>query len=281
MTGRHRLELAGRYLAAMPRLRMEFSLRLTGAELRPRPAPLFWVGAAHRDSQADFARLHRLLRALECPQELLECQLARSPGSLYQGVAIDLDAARGRGSLFMHCREQTREHRLGLGWDGQALRFTEYRAGPLTDAGDRHWLMDHVHRDYRGLLEALLREARLRGQGGYWVQREQGRKDTEFYLTYPWHPTLASLAPGLNAHLPTPLPESWRRYRTAPIRHIGFSCRADPMPAITLYASAPHTGSWPLSLREVEEKVMEGGFGGKQAPRSVLEKNGFCLSEPA
>jgi hypothetical protein len=263
MTGRHRLQLMGRYLAAAPRLRLEFSLRLTGAELRPRPAPLFWLGAAHRDSQADFARLHQLLRALECPQELLECQLARSADSLYQGVAIDLDAARVRGNLFMHYRAETRERRLGLGWDGQTLRFTEYRAGPLTDADDRCWLLNHVHRDYYRLLEALLRDARLCGQGGYWVQRKQVQ-DTEVYLTYPWHPPLASLAPSLNAHLPTPLPESWQRYRAAPIRHIGFSCRADPIPAMTLYASAPYAGPWPLSLRELEERVM--GHSGRDRP---------------
>jgi hypothetical protein len=255
MTGRHRLQLVGRYLAATPRLRLEFSLRLTGTGLHPRPAPLFWLGAAHRDSQADFARLRRLLGALECPQELLECQLARSPDSLYQGVAIDLDAARVRGRLFMHCRDKTRERRLGLGWDGQTLRFTEYRVGPLTDADDRYWLLNQVHRDYYELMGGLLREARLSGQGGYWVQREQAQ-DTEIYLTYPWHPPLASLVPSLNAHLLTPLPESWQRYRAAPIRHIGFSCRADPMPTMTLYASAPYAGPWPLSLGELEQQVM-------------------------
>ncbi|HLY64821.1 MAG TPA: hypothetical protein VKU60_04730, partial [Chloroflexota bacterium] len=110
------------------------------------------------------------------------------------------------------------------------------------------------HREYYGLLEALLREARLSGQGGYWVQRKQA-EDTEVYLTYPWHPPLASLAPSLNAYLLTPLPESWKRYRAAPIRQIGFSCRADPMPAMTLYASALHAGPWPLSQRDLEEKV--------------------------
>ena len=270
MTGRHRLQLVGGYLAATPRLRLEFSLRLAGAELRPRPAPLFWLGAAHRDSQADFARLHRLLRALECPQELLQYQLARSPDSLYQGVAIDLDTARVRGNLFMHCRDETRERRLGLGWDGQAaLRFTEYRAGPLTHVGDRCWLLNHVHRDYHGLLAALLDDARLSAQGGYWVQLEQAR-DTELYLTYPWHPPLASLAPDLNAHLPAPLPQAWQRYRAAPIRHIGFSCRADPRPAVTLYASAPYAGPWPLSLGELEEKVMEGSRARTLAPGPVI-----------
>jgi hypothetical protein len=257
MTAPHRLELAGRYLAAAPGLRLEFSLRLAGAELRPRSAPLFWLGAADRDSQADFERLHRLLRALDCPQELLECHLARSPGSLYQGVAIDLDAACGRGNLFMHCRDDNRERRLGLGWEGQALRCTEYLAGRLADAGasDRRWLLDHIHRDYYRLFEALLDDARLSAQGGYWVQREQGR-DTELYLTYPWRPALDCLAPGLNAHLLTPLPESWQRYRAAPVRHIGFSCRADPSPAMTLYASAPYAGPWPASRAELEEQVM-------------------------
>ena len=268
MTASGRLQLAGRYLAGTHCLRLEFSLRLAGAELRLRPAPLFWLGAAHRDSQADFARLHRLLRALECPQELLDCQLARSPDSLYQGVAIDLDAARVRGNLFMHCRNQTR---LGLGWNGQTLRHTEYRAGLLTDVSDRCWLLSHVHSQYRGVLKALLGEARLSGQGGYWVQREQ-EQDTELYLTYPWHPPLASLAPSLNAHMLTPLPESWQRYRAAPVRHIGFSCRADPTPAMTLYASAPYANTWPASLAELEEQVMGGtraclgSFVGHEAP---------------
>lgn len=260
VTSRHRLRLAGRHLAAVPGLRLEFSLRLAGAELRPRPAPLFWVGVAHRDSQADFARLHRLLRALRCPRELLQGHLARSPDSLYQGVAIDLGAARVRGSLFMHCRAGTRDRRLGLGWDGQALRFTEYRAGPLADPGTRRWLLDHVHRDHREPLEGLLREPRLSHQGGYWVQRE-GVADTEIYLTCPWHPPLASLAPRLRAHAAPPLSGSWQRYRAAPVRHIGFSCRSDPAPAITLYASAPYAGPWPLSRRELEEKVMGTGLG--------------------
>lgn len=257
MPDRDRLRLAGRYLADAPRLRLEFSLRLTGSELTPRPAPLFWLGAAHRDSQADFARLHLLLRAFECPQELLRCHLASSPDSLYQGVAIDLDSERGRGHLFMHCRFQhcRSERRLGLGWDGQTVRFTEYRTGYLTDAGDRCWLLDQVHRDYRGLLEVLLGEERLRGDGGYWVQREQAR-DTEVYLTYPWHPPLASLAPSLDAHLPAPLPDAWQRYRAAPVRHIGFGCRPDRTPAITLYSSGPYTRPWPLSLAELEQKVM-------------------------
>jgi hypothetical protein len=255
MSAQRRLQLLGSYLASTPRLRLEFSLRLADGRLRSRSAPLFWVGTAHRDSRADFARLQRLLRAFECPDALLDCHLAHSPASLYQGVAIDLDATRVRGHLFMHCRDGTRERRLGLGWDGQKLEVTEYRAGLLTHAGDRDWLLHHVHRDYDGLLAALLREARLLGQGGYWVQRQQGQ-DTEIYLTYPWHPLLASLAPSLNAHLPAPLPQTWQRYRAAPIRHVGFSCRPGPAPAMTLYASAPYAGPWPLSLRELQERVM-------------------------
>lgn len=250
MPGHGRLRLAGRYLGDAPRLRLEFSLRLTGSSLRPRSAPLFWLGAAHRDSQADFARLHRLLRAFDCPHELLECHLARSPYSLYQGVAIDLDSERGRGHLFMHCGGKPGDRRLGLGWDGQALRFTEYRTGSLTAASDRQWLLDHVHRDYREPLTALLSEERLRGQGGYWVQRERGH-DTEMYLTYPWHPPLASLAHVLDAH-------PGQRYRTAPVRHIGFSLRPDPAPAITLYCSGPYARPWPRSLAELEQRVMGG-----------------------
>lgn len=255
MLTRHRLRVLGRYLASAPGLRLEFSLRLAAARLSSRAAPLFWVGAAHRDSQADFARVRQLLRAFECPEALLERHLAHSRHSLYQGVAIDLDAPQVRGALFMHCRDETGERRLGLGWDGQAVHVTEYRAGRLASAGTRDWLLAQVHRDYRGLLGALLGEARLLGQGGYWVQRKEAH-DTEIYLTYPWHPPLASLAPTLTAHLPAPLPDSWHRYRAAPIRHIGFSCRPDPMAAMTLYASAPYVGPWPLSLSELEETVM-------------------------
>lgn len=257
MPGHGRLRLAGSYLADAPRLRLEFSLRLTGSALRARSAPLFWLGAAHRDSQADFARLHRLLQALQCPPELLERHLARSADSLYQGVAIDLESERGRGHLFMHCRFQGchSERRLGLGWDGQTLRFTEYHTGSLTGVRDRRWLLDQVHSDFRELLAALLHEERLQGQGGYWVQREQGR-DTEVYLTYPWHPSLASLAPTMDAHRPAPLPGTWQRYRAAPVRHIGFSCQPDPAPAITLYSSGPYARPWPRSLAELEQQVM-------------------------
>jgi hypothetical protein len=255
MTDQHRLRVVGRFLASAPGLRLEFSMRLAGARLRTRPAPLFWVGAAHRDSQPDFARLGRLLRALECPDALLECQLARSGDSLYQGVAIDLDAAPGRGNLFIHWRDETREQRLGLGWDGQTVHFSEYRAGRLNRADRRDWLLAQVHRDYQCLLAALLRETRLLDQGGYWVQRKQAR-DTEIYLTYPWHPPLASLAPTLAAHVPAPSAASWQRYGAAPVRHIGLSCQPEANPAVTLYASAPYVGPWPRSLRELEENVM-------------------------
>jgi hypothetical protein len=255
MPSRHRWEVLGRYLAPAPGLRLEFSLRLAEGRLRPRSAPLFWLGAAHRDSQAEFARVRQLLSALDCPQALLECHQAHSPDSLYQGVAIDMDASLVRGTLFMHCRDETRERRLGLGWEGHALQVTEYRAGLLARAGDRDWLLTRVHSDYHELLAALLRDARLLAEGGYWVQHRQAG-DTEVYLTYPWHPPLASLAPTLTAHLPAPLPQAWQRYRAAPIRHLGFSCRPDPRPTLTLYASAPYAGPWPRSLPELEEQVM-------------------------
>lgn len=261
MLTRHRLQVLERYLASAPGLRVEFSLRLAAARLRSRTTPLFWVGAAHRDSLADFARVGQLLRAFDCPDEVLERHLAHSRHSLYQGVAVDLDAPQLRGTLFMHWRDETGERRLGLGWDGQAVHVTDYRAGRLSDAGTCDWLLTHVHRDYRSLLRALLGEARLLGQGGYWVQHRQAH-DTEIYLTYPWHPPLAGLAPTLTAHVPALFPGAWRRYRAAPIRHIGFSCRPDPMPAMTLYASAPYAGPWPLSLRELEETVMQERQGG-------------------
>lgn len=172
-------------------------------------------------------------------------------------MAVDLDALRGRGHLFIHGRDGGRERRLGLGWEGgRTLAVTEYRTGRLSPAGHRDWLLEQVHGDYRGLLAALLRDERLRGQGGYWVQRRQGQ-DTEIYLTYPWHPPLASLAPSLEACLPAPLPGTWPRYRAAPVRHVGFSGQLDPAPALTLYASAPYTGPWPLSLGELEDRVMD------------------------
>lgn len=276
MLTRHRLQVLERYLASAPGLRVEFSLRLAAARLRSRPAPLFWVGAGHRDSQADFARVRRLLRAFDCPAALLESHLAHSRHSLYQGVAIDLDAPQLRGNLFMHCRDESGERRLGLGWDGQTVHVTEYRAGRLSDTGRRDWLLAQVHPDYRELVAALLDEARLPGQGGYWVQRRQGR-DTEVYLTYPWHPPLADLAPTLTAHLPAPLPDTWHRYRAAPIRHLGFSCRPDPLPAMTLYASAPYAGPWPLSLGELEETVMQGLTGGSvhgDGPEDPRDRSG-------
>lgn len=255
LRAQHRLRLVGRHLAAAQVLRLEFSLRLEGAQLRTRPAPLFWVGAAHRDSQADFARLGGLLRALGCPAALLECHRTRSADSLYQGVALDLDAARVRGQLFMHYRDATGDRRLGVGWDGDLVACTGYDAGRLSQDGSRDWLLSHVHRDYRDLLTALLRDARLVGQGGYWVQRRAARA-TELYLTYPWHPPLTSLAPALARHLPGPSAQTWRRYANAPVRHIGFSCQPESPPAVTLYASAPHAGPWPLSLRELQSEVM-------------------------
>ena len=104
MLTRHRLHILGRYLASAPGLRLEFSLRLAAARLSSRAAPLFWVGAAHRDSQADFARVGQLLRAFDCPEAVLQRHRAHSRHSLYQGVAIDLDAPQVRGALFMTCR---------------------------------------------------------------------------------------------------------------------------------------------------------------------------------
>jgi hypothetical protein len=150
MPSRHRWEVLRRYLASAPGLRLEFSLRLAEGRLRPRSAPLFWLGAAHRDSQAEFARVRQLLSALDGPEALLECHRAHSPDSLYQGVAIDLDAPLVRGTLFMHCRDErhpvhalprraapcsctaaTRRANADLDWAGRGTRYRSPSTGPV------------------------------------------------------------------------------------------------------------------------------------------------------
>jgi hypothetical protein len=251
------LALAGAYLKDVEGLKFEWSLKITPAAIAPRPAALFWVVNYHDgDISPQYAKLHALLMALNCPPAIVAQARALMPLSKTQGLLIPLEAGARKNTLYIHyhdaCTNQA--ERIALTWQGDsclaphAYAFHLYADGNLEDD-----VLRHAHPHHHGLLRELLAEAPLRNMGYYY--QHTGGTISEVYVTYPWQPAFGTIAAQLIRHFPGIPPADFHAYAGHYFRHVGFSSPAAPVPAVTVYFSAGFRGEWPLDFRALQNCV--------------------------
>jgi len=255
------LSLVGSYLGDTPNLRFEWSLKISGPEVMPRPEALFWITnyhGAHISGRYD--KLHRLLRVLDCPIKIVDQARDLSAVSKAQGLMIPMNGCPDSSKLFIHYHDpfEQQEERLGLKWSSGHLPDKIVYLFRFFEDGDHQMLTAIVHPDLQNLVKALLTEPRL-STSGYYIQKK-GTETKEIYITYPWHPALADVLPALQTCFPGKTADLLTGYAGHFYRQIGFTVWPDAQPVVTVYFSSGYKGCWPTDFETFREIVRVESF---------------------
>jgi SAM-dependent methyltransferase len=248
----------GRELDGLPRVELEFSVRLRTGAVEPRGRFACWVIGSDRDA---FRPVERVLDRLGAPPAVRDAQrTAENP--VRQGIGVAMSADGPELRLYLHGRDPSTlaDHyrawrwRLGSG-DVQRATYT-FHYLPETASGVRP--ADLVPPALRPSFARLLDDERLRQASGFWLRENEGGAVDQVDLAFPWRPAAGTL-PGMDA-LARPLTisdDDPSRWRDLTVRHVAVRA-GDAPPEATLYASAPLRGPWPSSADELRERVSNG-----------------------
>jgi hypothetical protein len=225
------------------------------------------VGQARRPNDAQaFAQVGGLLAALGAPPSVLSLQARLAPASLRQGVGLAVGGAPQREiCLYVHHVEPDsgREHCDAYKWrSGQAAEhsFYVFHFLPRTPGGITPDTL--IHTDQLNLYRSLMTDPRLAAISGFWL-RHRGEGIDQISLTYPWQPTVESIA-GLDAGL-----GEWTAhlspFRDHHLRHIAFSGACAANPELTLYFSGQIGAPWPESFAQLRQSVNQSARRSNQA----------------
>ncbi len=256
---RTRLEIAGFYFKDLSGIRLEWSLKIDEATVKPRNQLSFFMGKENANNRLPFYKLSCLLEQLNCPDEVVEFQKKTSCFSLTQGIRFSLSDVYHEHCIYLHYKDIASQQvkRDAYRWNDLGLiAHTFYKFYLFSDLPKNRSPLNYAHPQYRHVLEHLLKNDRLQWESGFLLQY-QGHRVMEIYITYHWHPVVETI---LGSHLDLGTENNGiAQYKSLNFRHIGFSSFEVENPSMTLYFSAPLQGKWPDNLQQAQEEVRLSG----------------------
>jgi hypothetical protein len=266
------LALLGAELRGRAQVDLEFSIRLRRGHVAPRGRFGCWVEGSSSES---FEPLARSLKRLDAPPSV--CAAQRSvENPVRQGICVSLDESGPEFRLYLHGREPSTLADRYRAWrwrpGGAPLRSDyTFHFLPETPSGLRP--LDLVAAHLRPALARLLADERLRQLSGFWLREGPCGRVEQVDLAFPWRPQAKTLRGLLDLAEMLSLPrEASRDWRELSLRHVALRVGSDT-PTVTLYASAPLNGSWPVGEGALQERVRRGARAFNQAvEESVFQR---------
>ncbi|WP_420386556.1 hypothetical protein [Roseivirga sp.] len=242
------LNLAGQYLSQIPDLKLEWSLKIDGAEAKVRDKVLLlW-----QKQMVDQGRILELLEKIQCPHVILSRRNEIQERMVLEALSLDLKKARPDGLYFDILDEAKTSRSIEAHkWDANTGQVVsrDYRFSYFKEEQESHHALTRLlSEELRYAVENMFREIPDLHESGYFTSY-QGGKIMEVYLSFYWHPTIKSIL----HFLPEPLRTALYPFRDLHFRQIGFDLE-EPH-EVTVYFSGPLRGKWPKDFNEFRSLV--------------------------
>ncbi|NTW64406.1 MAG: methyltransferase domain-containing protein [Chlorobiaceae bacterium] len=252
----------GNFLHGAPQLHAEWSLRVRISAIEERRRITFWVAPdSSLNDEAGFRSVEQLLRAIAAPENVCERQKRLAPDCLWQGFATSPDTPDQKYVLYLHHRNRKtgNVHYDAFKWgpDGNVESSCyEFSFFPCTPDGRKP--ADHIHPDLSGVFGCLLEDNLLQSISGFWLRHRYSKTD-QVDLAFPWHPPLRQIMNALKSFVRAPAIDALKPFLSNPIRHVAFSSEYEAEPSMTVYFSAPLSGSWPPDFPSFQDAIRISG----------------------
>ena len=247
------LAAVGLFLHGITGLRAEWSMEISENKIAERRFPIFWIGQkGDITNKHSFSRMHKLLKHINCPENILALHKIVSATSITQGIGIATEDGKDTKCLYIHYidSETGSEKKEAFKWNTHGQEYSFYTSHLFSSFSEKTSPQQHINSQLRGIFTNLMADSGLIGNSAFWYKYQ--KQQIRFVKI---RSEVSIVKENVRNIFSNRIYNQLSDYSTLNFRHIGFSSVYNNNSVTTLYFSAPLKGRWPENFWDVRDTI--------------------------